>query len=446
MVLLIAITAVFSPSYAQLPDHYRTLQRRCQESKQLGRGNVNNETVFIAATLYDAEGALVSGHWGSAVLELVDLLGPANVYLSVYENDPDTGAKASLENLAKSLPCNSSLISEHVPLDEIPRVIIPSGESRISRIAFLAHVRNRALEPLKASSSIHFDKLLFINDISFNPVDAVQLLFSTNIDSLGRTQYGAACAVDFINPFKFYDTYATRDMEGYSLGVPFFPWFTDAGDAVSRRDVLKQKDAVRVRSCWGGMTAFEARWFQDIAPKSTTPNNGNDGSLDISPLRFRYEEDPRWEASECCLIHADLAYLRQGHSVTIDSDTFMNPYVRVAYDLSTLGWLPYTCRIERLYPSIHNILNHVIGMPWYNPRRLDQPGDEAQEKGREYSKTGGNFKPDKVGSGLQESYSTINRTAGAGHFCGTRKLLVFKENPKKGEQKWMEVPVPALPS
>ena len=277
-------------------------------------------------------------------------------------------------------------------------------------------------------------------------MDALQLLFSTNVDLLGRTQYGAACAVDFINPFKFYDTYATRDMEGYSLGVPFFPWFTDAGDAVSRRDVLSQKDAVRVRSCWGGMTAFEARWFQDVIPKNAPPNNDNHGSISISPLRFRYEEDPFWEASECCLIHADLTYLRQGHDITTESSIFINPYVRVAYDLSTLRWLPYTRRMERLYPWIHNIIDHVIGMPWYNPRRLEQPGDEVQEMVWEYGKTGGSFKPDKVGSSLLGSYSTINRTVRPGRFCGTRKLLVLRENPKKGEKKWMEISVPALPS
>ncbi|MCJ1382688.1 hypothetical protein MMC17_005801 [Xylographa soralifera] len=446
MILLIVFTAAVRPSYAHLPDHYRALQRRCQASKQLGRGNVNNEKIFIAATLYDAEGALVGGDWGSAVLELVDLLGPANVHLSVYENDPDIRAKVLLENLSKGLSCNSSLISEHLSLDEIPRVVIPSGGSRISRIAFLAYVRNRALEPLEAISSTHYDKLLFINDISFNPVDAVQLLFSTNIDSLGRTQYGAACAVDFINPFKFYDTYATRDLEGYSLGIPIFPWFTDAGGGASRQDVLRQKDAVRVRSCWGGMTAFEAQWFQDITPKTTLPNDGNYGSLSISPLRFRHEEDPFWEASECCLIHADLAFLRHGNSITTDSGIFMNPYVRVAYDASTLRWLPYTQRIERLYPLIHNILNHMIGMPWYNPRRLEQPGDEVQEKVWEFSNTGGSFKHDETGNGLLGSYSTINRTAGPGRFCGTRTLLVLKENPKKGEKNWIEVPVPALPS
>ena len=335
---------------------------------------------------------------------------------------------------------NSSLISEHLSLDEIPRVIIPSGESRISRIAFLAHVRNRALQPLEANLSIHFDKLLFINDIIFNPVDAIQLLFSTNIDSFGRTQYSAACAVDFINPFKFYDTWATRDFEGYSMGIPFFPWFTDVGDAASRRDVLGQKDAVRVRSCWGGMTAFEAKWFEDKIPKSTLPDNvdnGNDAILNISPLRFRREEDPFWEASECCLIHADLTFLRNGRNITTDPGIFMNPYVRVAYDKNTLWWLPYTRRIERLFSLIHNTLNHAAGLPWYNPRRLEQPGDDVQEKVWNYNETGGSSNFDKIGSSLLGSYATVSRTVGPGRFCGTRKLLVLKENARSGGKKWM---------
>ena len=104
-ILLVAFTAALRPSYTHLPDHYKALQRRCQESKSPGRGNAKNEKIFIAATLYDAEGALVGGDWGRAVSELVDLLGPDNVYLSVYENDADTRAKASLEHLAQSLSC-----------------------------------------------------------------------------------------------------------------------------------------------------------------------------------------------------------------------------------------------------------------------------------------------------------------------------------------------------
>lgn len=144
---------------------------------------------------------------------------------------------------------------------------IPSGEQRLKRIAYLAEVRNRALRPLddpaSPAYSVHFDKLLFLDDIAFDPIDAANLLFSTNMDEeSGKTKYEAACAVDFINPFKFSDTSATRDAEGHSMGTPFFPWFSNSGEAQSRHDVLDQRDAVRVRSCWGGMVAFQGKWFQ----------------------------------------------------------------------------------------------------------------------------------------------------------------------------------------
>ena len=105
IVLLIIFTAAFRPSYTHLPEQYRALQRRCRESKVPGRGNINQEKIFIAATLHDVRGTLVGGDWGDAVLKLVDLLGPENVYLSVYENDADPLAKASLEVFEKKLSC-----------------------------------------------------------------------------------------------------------------------------------------------------------------------------------------------------------------------------------------------------------------------------------------------------------------------------------------------------
>lgn len=311
----------------------------------------------------------------------------------------------------------------------------------MKRIAFLAEVRNRALRPLKASGTVVYDRLLYINDVMFNPIDAIHLLFSTNVDDTGRAQYGAVCAVDFINAFKFYDRFATRDFEGYAMGIPFYPWFTDAGDAVSRRDVLEQKDAVRVRACWGGMTAFEAKWFGETDSGSlisSAPASNPTAFLHVSPLRFRYEEDPFWDASECCLIHADLTYLRHGRNRTIDSGIFTNPYVRVAYDSRTLSWLPFTRRFERLYSVVHNILNHMIGMPYRNVRRLEQPGDEVVEKVWSWDKAG-------VGKGIKGSYHEVKRIVSPGRFCGGRTLLVLNDDAKPGEKKWMTIPLPELP-
>ncbi|MCJ1429742.1 hypothetical protein MMC29_007657 [Sticta canariensis] len=429
--VLVVFTFILRPSYSHPPSHYQTLQSRCRDSKEPGRGNINNEKVYIAATLYDRGGSLVAGRWGEVVSELVDLLGPQNVHLSIYENDADESANAALQDMTRKAKCNSTLLSEHLALEELPQLMTPSGEKRTKRIAFLAEVRNRALRGLQSESATQFDKLLFINDVIFDPTDAVNLLFSTNIQQSGRTQYQAACAVDFINAFKFYDRFATRDFEGYTTGIPFFPWFTNAGQATSRQDVFGQKDAVRVRSCWGGMTAFEAKWFQH-----RLPDKSNNFGFEISPLRFRYEADPFWDASECCLIHADLTYLHQGNNITTDSGIFMNPYIRVAYDRSTVSWLPYTRRVERLYSVIHNILNYVVGMPEANPRRLENPGDEAVEKVWKYDEVS------KSNSRPHGSYQETSRVAEPGRFCGTRKLMVLIENPQKGQKNWENLPLP----
>lgn len=103
--VLIIFTAAFRPSYSSPPDHYRILRRKCEEFRELGRGNIKNEKIFIAASLYDPEGTLVGGDWGSAVANLVELLGPQNVYLSVYENDASSQAKVSLEGMKTKIQC-----------------------------------------------------------------------------------------------------------------------------------------------------------------------------------------------------------------------------------------------------------------------------------------------------------------------------------------------------
>lgn len=80
----------------------------------------------------------------------------------------------------------------------------------------------------------------------FSGQDAADLLFATGThDSASRTTYHAACAVEFINPFKFYDTFATRDSNGYGMGLPFFPWFSGKDGGQSRKEVMKENDAVR---------------------------------------------------------------------------------------------------------------------------------------------------------------------------------------------------------
>jgi hypothetical protein len=346
---------------------------------------------------------------------------------------------------------NSSIVFEKLDLSTLPRLTLPTGDTRIKRIAFLAEVRNRALAPLD-TSEVKFDKILYINDVYFDPIEAAQLLLSTNADANGRTNYTAACAVDFINAFKFYDRFATRDLEGYGMGIPFFPWFTDAGDAASRKDVMVGTDAVRVRSCWGGMTAYEAKWFQnqtrfaDSSSAESAESSQTSPNADVAPLRFRYDEDVFWESSECCLINADLQLRRTGTAMPADSGIYMNPYIRVAYDTKTLSWLSLVRRPERLYSIIHAILNHAVGFPLFNERQFEEPDQEVTDTVWEYDDFNKGLLYNATNEDLSGHYVDVTRKTGVGGFCGGKQLLVINEKPEHGEGRWGKIFAPRPPA
>lgn len=419
---LVVLTSIFRPSYTHPPSHYAELQELAQKSTDSGRGNGAGEKVFIAASLYDPGGELARGQWGTQLLQLIELLGAGNVFVSIYENDSGDEGRAALRDLEQRIQSDKSIVFEdHLDFKTMPTVTIPGGEKRVKRIEYLAQVRNKALEHLEKNPDIRYDKIFYLNDILFNPIDALHLLFSTNIDERGHANYRAACAVDFDNPFKFYDTYATRDLQGYSMGLPFFPWFSNAGNGDSRSDVLQGKDAVRVRSCWGGMVAFDAKYFQTPQPASTTP------------LRFRSGEDLFWEASECCLIHADIQDPQTDVEGITDTGIYMNPYVRVAYDARTLHWLGVTRRFERLYSFIHNLGNHLVGLPWYNPRRAEGPGQHVQET----------VWVSDAGVEGGGSFQVVDRIAGNDGYCGRRGLQVIVEDRKPGQKGYESIPVPS---
>jgi hypothetical protein len=350
-----------------------------------------------------------------------------------------------------------SISSGHIDLEQFPTIQILPNEHRVKRITYLAEVRNHALHPLELlhrtqpvsemisnvthsafAGTMKFDKLLFLNDVVFEPKDAADLLFATNVGPDGRTRYHATCAMDFINSFKFYDRFAMRDNEALQVGLPFFPFFTSGGEkAESFDDIMAGSDAVRVKSCWGGMVAFEAKWFQRQELKRG-----------LDPLRFRSEPDVFWDASECCLIHADLQHLvQQTHGKGVRADIFVNPFIRVAYDANSSAWLGLVRRFERLFVVPHVVIGWVLRMPWRSSRIHEEYGDEVSRKEWVYNGPVGNHPSDsKVEVRDVPKYGkweNVRRNAKPGGYCGYPLLLALKNEWKPGEKKWEKINAPA---
>jgi hypothetical protein len=296
-------------------------------------------------------------------------------------------------------------------------------------------------DPESSAYLVHFDKLLYVNDVVFDLIDAANLIFSTNVDETGKAKYDAACAADFIDPFKYYDTFTTRDDQGNRIGVPIYPWFSGAGNTKSRKDVLDQNDAVRVRSCWGGMVAFNARWFQpdgiyDLGvadsgvDRKMTPSSPDfaDTHNHTTPLvRFRASADTFWDASECCLIHADIE-AAANLSGSPSTDIHLNPYIGVAYSQRTLFFLGLSRRFERLFAPVHAMLGIGLGLPTRNPRRLQEVGQQYDDLVWEYDDAAWMMTGD-----VSDGYRNVTRTALPGGFCGIRKLLVLGEGDEMRE-------------
>ena len=107
LIVVSILDAILYPSYAHPPTHYQLLKNAVQSSSQTGRGNPNSDKIFIASNIIKAD--LIRGHWGNAMFQLIDYLGPENVFVSIYENDSGPDTVTALTEFARKLPCTPSI-------------------------------------------------------------------------------------------------------------------------------------------------------------------------------------------------------------------------------------------------------------------------------------------------------------------------------------------------
>lgn len=282
-----------------------------------------NQKIFICAQFW-TNAKVIQDRWGQALLDLVGVLGKDNIYVSIYESGSLDNTKEVLQLLDKVLA--ESQISRSIVLDPtthadeinagpldgqgnprsgwIQTATVGAGKE-MRRIPYLARLRNKALQPLfdLHAKGHNFDKILFLNDVVFRPSDVLSLL-ATNQGS-----FSAACALDFLKPPSYYDTFALRDSQGNATIMSSFPYF----GSLDSREAMLQGRAAKVQSCWNGMVVMDTSPFYE-------------------GLRFRALPDSlaskHLEASECCLIHKDMAAMNLAAG-----GIYVNPAVRVGYNV-----------------------------------------------------------------------------------------------------------------
>jgi hypothetical protein len=146
----------------------------------------NTEKIFIASIHRNTEYALRI-FWNEALLNLIQYLGPENVYVSIIESGSQDDTKGALRDLQEELgklgvgTMFDLGMDMYEQADELANVPEPdedrggwifTGRGRsgweMRRIPYLARLRNRAMEPLAGlSPGRRFGKVLWINDVVF---------------------------------------------------------------------------------------------------------------------------------------------------------------------------------------------------------------------------------------------------------------------------------------
>lgn len=301
--------------------------------------DIRSQKIFITAQFWTSE-AILAEFWLQNFLHLVRTLGPQNIYVSIissgsFDNTADAIGwldgrldELGVERTVVIDPTTHDDVVKAGPLDDRGRTKsgwILTGdanhtdEKELRRIPYLSDLRNQGLEPMlsmQRSSGRMFDKILYLNDVYFKPADILTLLTTND------GHFDVACGIDFHYPPAFYDTFALRDSEGRGPVMSTFPYFRSA----ETRNAILSGVPARVTSCWNGVLAVDAAPYYDRIEHGTERL----GKSVTTGLRFRGVPDTlalkHLEASECCLIHADLIASGQAHR-----GIFLNPAVRTGY-------------------------------------------------------------------------------------------------------------------
>ncbi|KAL3472661.1 cryptococcal mannosyltransferase 1-domain-containing protein [Aspergillus californicus] len=264
------------------------------------------QRIYVASVFWNSEQTLSNG-WNEAVLELANVFGPDNIFVSVYETGGNDKTKNYLRDLDKALGTigvGRSVILE----DEVSMTPTDNGwsDDQLRRTPYLSRLRNmplRSLYDLRNTGTL-FDRVLFLSDAAFTSQDVLSLL-NTNYGT-----YEAACSFDIMAQRLRYDTFALRDSDGYERIMKKWPFFRSS----KSREAIKLMLPVPVKSCWDEMVFMRADSFYSNRPLQFRGVPDSLAAIDIA-------------GSECCLIHAD-------NSLSRRKGVYLNPFVQLGHNAS----------------------------------------------------------------------------------------------------------------
>jgi len=225
--------------------------------------SLQDQKIFVAACLHQSVDVLP--HWEWELTRLLLSLKKAGTnnsfFVSIYESGSHDG---TAEYLAK--------LEQKLHFMGIASKIVTGGITRqgAARIKFLADVRNKAMEPILASTE-KYDRVLWLSDNLFCADGVLQMLAHALPKTQGGLGADAVCGMDYVHAADdscvFYDVWASHDIAGNNFDNTEPIVHAGSKEAGNNRpgpgeDQLKAGEPFQVFSCWNAMVVFDADIFQ----------------------------------------------------------------------------------------------------------------------------------------------------------------------------------------
>lgn len=170
--LFLAIFVIWSTADVFLVHRHFNEKQTHLDYKPLRR-----QRIFIASALWNNERSL-PGHWGDVIVDLANVFGSDNLFVSVHETGSSDGTKDALHKFDKKLETANigrSIVFADQPPDDKALLDLNPADPR--RISYIAGLRNKSLRPLfqLRDDGIFFDRILFLSDVFFT-VSSARLL------------------------------------------------------------------------------------------------------------------------------------------------------------------------------------------------------------------------------------------------------------------------------
>jgi hypothetical protein len=301
-----------------LSSPFPTASSLVASSPTLQAHRARNASYFIAASFWNNDEVLDS--WTAQTLELIDVLGRPNVYVSLTENDSEDNTASKLLHFGRELTRRGVAHSVNITTDLRGDPPENPWHSIRHRMGYMANLRNGALEPL-GQLNRRFENVVLLNDVVYHHTDVLKLVAAVggddvNVNGAHATRPGKrrmACSID-MDGATLYDTWVLRDRCGRTASG-FWPFFASERD---RRAVREQR-VLEVGTCWNGIVVLDGDMLLE------PPLRSSDAGWDADTLRF--QQPPECIISECMLLPLAITNVTGGAPVVMD------PSVIVGYSV-----------------------------------------------------------------------------------------------------------------